>query len=623
MIKFILPIILLVMLVSPAAAELMAEADLSVRYNSWHIAYDINNDGSYLETQKWSGTVLKESALESNKKAYVTFSTSVAKGEILDAYTLKKSGQRIDVPKSSYQVTVNSGYKNASPLYSDETTISVLFPDLAVGDTVFLSYRITNTVGIFPNQFSAAHNFSRYKAYDDIVVEVSAPASMQLKQQSFFLKADKPVVRDGRQLLRWTYQNKTPEKWTPADNGISKIGENPSLYLSTFKNYREITDAYGSRATPKAAVTDRVKQLAKEIVADRNRPEAQAQALYNWVTRNISYGGNCIGIGAVVPRDLDVVLDNKQGDCKDHATLLQALLAAKNIVSEQALINAGLLYQLPEIPVVSAVNHVISYIPAFNLFLDSTSSIMPYGILPDTLGEKPVLLVSNFKEGLKTPATAQNGNEQLMQTRLRINENGSATGETSLQLKGLPGIGARAVWRLIPREQEELIAGRMLESQGIHGTATLQKDDPAELLDSYRISISYKLEDFIPVGSATGLAVRPVVLSYFPISGFLHNAYEPLPNKDHTCSGGASIEEYELEFPSQVKIVSVPKDIEIKSRIIDYQATYRQTANSIRIRRELRDKTATNICSPQYATEYKKIMLNIAKDLKAQILISD
>ena len=35
-----------------------------------------------------------------------------------------------------------------------------------------------------------------------------------------------------------------------------------------------------------------------------------------------------MGIGAVVPRDMDVVLDAKMGDCKDHATVMQALLAS-------------------------------------------------------------------------------------------------------------------------------------------------------------------------------------------------------------------------------------------------------------------------------------------------------
>jgi hypothetical protein len=366
-----------------------------------------------------------------------------------------------------------------------------------------------------------------------------------------------------------------------------------------------------------------VKQLASEIVADRTTPETQAHAIYDWVAKNISYGGNCIGIGAVVPRDLNVVLDNKLGDCKDHATLLQSLLAARNIESEQALINAGDLYRLPDIPVVSAINHVINFIPSLNLFLDSTSSHTPFGMLPLSLGEKPVLLVSHYREGRKTPSTAQYGNEQIMRTNIRINANGSAVGKTELVLKGLPAVGARAIMRLIPREQEDYLAKKLLESQGAHGSATLQKDDPTPLLDTYKLGISYDLEDYVTVGSATGIPVKPVVMTFMPIEGFLKNAYEPLPKKPQICGGGVSIEEYVLEFPESLKIVAVPKDFALSNPIIDYRATYRKTANTLTIRRELKDKTATNVCSAAYAADYKKTMLSIAKDLKSQILLSD
>ena len=132
--RFLMSMIILLVAVSGAIAQPMAESDIPQRYTCWHIGYDVNADGSYVETQKWSATILKESALERRKNAGVTFSTSVAKGEIVEAYTLKKSGQRINVPKSSYQVTIEDGYEKASPLYSDETSISVVFPDLAVGD---------------------------------------------------------------------------------------------------------------------------------------------------------------------------------------------------------------------------------------------------------------------------------------------------------------------------------------------------------------------------------------------------------------------------------------------------------------------------------------------------------
>ena len=196
--QFIFSIILLLLVASAAAAEPISESDITVRYTTWHIAYDVNADGSYVKTQSWSGIILKENALEGEKKASVTFSTSVAKGEILEAYTLKKSGQRINAPKNSYQVTINDGYNNASPLYDDETTITVVFPDLAVGDTTVFSSRVTNSEGMFPNQFSVFHYFSRFTAYDDVSIEITAPASMALKHQSYFLTDTTPVIKDGK-----------------------------------------------------------------------------------------------------------------------------------------------------------------------------------------------------------------------------------------------------------------------------------------------------------------------------------------------------------------------------------------------------------------------------------------
>lgn len=617
-----LPMFLL-LAASTAVAEPMLESDIPFRCGSWEIRYEVNMDGSFVETEKWSRTVLKENALEGAKKASITFSTSVAKGEILEAYTVKKSGQRIDAPKNSYQVRISDGYEKASPLYSDETTISVVFPDLAAGDTTVFSSRIVNSEGMFPNQFSTAHHFSRFLALDDVSIEITAPASMDLRTRSYFLAERKPMIKDGKQILRWTYRNRIPEKWTPADAGIYVIGDEPSLYVSTFRSYKEITDAYGARATPKAAVTERVRQLATGIVTDKGTPEMQARALYDWVAKNISYGGNCIGIGAVVPRDLSVVLDNKLGDCKDHATLLQALLASRGIESEQALINAGMLYQLPEVPVVSAVNHVINFVPEMNLFLDSTSSETPFAMLPMSLGEKPVLLVSHYREGMKTPSMAQYGHEQTVRTHIRIKADGSAEGDTEVSLRGVPAIGARALMRVVPGGQEELVAKRMLESQGMHGAGTLKLEDPDPLVDTYRFNMSFSLQDFVTVGTATGISVKPVIGTFYPIERFIASAYELEPGKPQICSGGRSVEEYVVEFPEMMNILAIPKDYELLNPIVDYRATYRKSENTLTIHRELMDKTSTNICEPQYLADYKKAILSIARDLKSQILVGE
>lgn len=621
--KAILIATLLLTNMSFAIAEPMSESDIPVRYTSDYIAYDVNVDGSFVETQKWSTVILKESALKDCKESSVTFSTSVAKGEILEAYTIKKSGKRIDAPKSSYQVSTNDGYNSGSPLYSDETTITVVFPDLAVGDSTVFSYRITNSEGIFPNQFSVTHGFSRFKAYDDVAITISAPRKMNLHYKSYFLSAQRPIKKDGKQILTWTYQNKKPEKWTPAESGISTTGDEPSLYVSTFDNYKQIAEAYGKRASPKAAVTERVKALALQITADKPTPQLQARALYDWVAKNISYGGNCIGIGAVVPRDLDVVLDNKMGDCKDHATLLQALLAAQKIESEQALVNATNLYDLPEVPVVAAINHVINFIPSMKMFVDSTASYVPFGMVPSSLGEKPVLLVSHFKEGQKIPSTAQYGHEQIMRTEIRINPDGSAAGKTQIKLKGDPAINTRYYMRRLRGDQEDYAVRAVLKAQGEHGSGTLEKDDPTELLDVYNYGFSVKLEDLLVVASTIGMPIQPVVYSTMPISAFVKNAYEPTPKKTISCSAGVSVEEYVYEFPASLTIVGYPKDYSFSSPALDYNATYRKSGNTLTIKRELRDKTASNVCSVKFSEDYNKSARTIMRDIKSQVLISN
>jgi transglutaminase-like putative cysteine protease len=288
----LLAALLLSLNLSIAMAEPMSEADLPFRYTSDSIEYDVSADGSFTETAKWSTIILKESALKDLKEGSVTFSTSVAKGEILEAYTLKRTGERIDAPKSSYQVSTNNGYSNGSPLYSDETTITVVFPDLAVGDSTMFAYRVTNREGMFPDQFSIYHIFSRFKAYDDVSIKITAPKKMRLRTKSYFLTEQPIIEKDGKQIMKWLFQNRRPEKWTPAESGIAIEGEEPSLYISTFDSYKQISEAYAKRAVPKAAVTERVKALAAEIVNGKKTSEDRARTLYDWVAKNIAFGGN-------------------------------------------------------------------------------------------------------------------------------------------------------------------------------------------------------------------------------------------------------------------------------------------------------------------------------------------
>ena len=139
--------------------------------------------------------------------------------------------------------------------------------------------------------------------------------------------------------------------------------------------------AYAAAASPKSFVTPEIAALADDITKGIDDRRQQAIAIDAWMKKNIRYVAVFLALGRVVPNDAASVLRNKIGDCKDKATLMSALLAAKGIVSEAVLINLGGTYSLPEPPTMVALNHVILYLPEFDLYDDPTQNFAAFGVL--------------------------------------------------------------------------------------------------------------------------------------------------------------------------------------------------------------------------------------------------
>jgi transglutaminase-like putative cysteine protease len=603
-----------------ARAEKGNPVDLQVRYGRVYSSYLLNEDGTATETHEWSMTVLKDSALEWAKRRSISYSTSAQQAEVVEAYTLKPDGRRIDVPKDNYQIEINRGRGNDSPVYSDRSTTTVVFPDVAVGDTIAISYRLIQTDPLFPKHFSVAQSLSPRVAYDDLRVRFEYPASMWVQYAARGMEQIESGEKNGRKVVAWRYANPNPAQDERRNFSVYDPDREFGIAFSTFHSYEEIAAAYGARALPKAAVTDRIRKLAADIVKDTHGPRDQARLLYEWVAKNITYAGNCIGIGAVVPRDAAFILDNKMGDCKDHATLLQALLTARGIESTQALINAGSVYRLPKVPVVSTVNHVINYLPAFDLYVDSTSDSTPFGMLPFADQDKPVLLVQGFKPGSKTPASPVGANRQQTRSVLKLKPDGSVSGSVEVVQRGEPAVASRGWARMLSPEREADLVKNMFLQQGMIGSGTFEKDDATGLIDTYRYKADFNVEKFVKASGSGAFYIDPVLRSAGSIGEVLNYSLEPETDADTTCSNGTMIEEYDVELPAKMKVLSVPDDLKVTSAAVDYRATYELHGNRLRVRRELDDRTPGNVCPPEVMARYKEFGEKVMDDLKAQVL---
>lgn len=619
--KIVLVLFLAVLvLCSPASAITGDSLDLQTRFGRYYVTFLINDDGTAVESHEWSQTVLKESALEWSKRASVGYSTSAQKAEVAAAYTLKADGRRIDVPKDNYQVEVNSGKGKDSPVYSDWTTLTVVFPDVAVGDSVVFSYKITQTEPMFPKHYSTEQFFYNQIAYDDIRVRFDYPRSLWVQYEARGMKEIESSEKSDRKIVEWRYANPRPVRSERRDFSVFDTDKEVGYAFSTFKNYAEIATAYGARALPKAVATERITKLAAEIVKDKATQKDQARALYEWVATNITYAGNCIGIGAVVPRDLTFVLDNKMGDCKDHATLLQALFAARGIKSTQALVNASSVFRLPKIPVVSTVNHVINYLPAFDLYVDSTSDSTPFGMLPVNDQDKPVLLVEDFRGGVKTSVPPIGSNRQHVKSAIKIAPDGSVSGSVEVFQNGQGAVQSRAWARKMTKDVEDNLVKNMLRGQGMIGSGKIEKDDPTELANTYRFKAVLNAEKFLKFPGAGAFYIYPPLGIVTPIFGFLQSSMETEEEADIACGSIAAVEDYIIELPKMVKVLSVPDDMKVANASLSYAATYKLKGNVLTVKRTLDDRTKGNVCPPLVVAEYKKIAEKVMDNLKQQVL---
>ena len=600
-----------------ASAQAAEERPLQVEHE--HVDYVVDADGRYVETRETATKVLKEAALEAAKTASVGYSTSIQKAEVVTAYTLKADGRKVVVPPGNYQVQSAAGHEGDSPVYSDNTTLTVVFPDLAVGDTTVFAYRLTALQPMFRGQFSVIENFNPAQYYGEVKVTLDAPATLQAGHQAWQMQESKRD-RGGRRVIEWRWSNRTPVPRESLRDSVYNPERYPGYAYSTFRDYAQIAQAYGGPANAKAVPTPRIRTLADEIAGDAREPRETAKRLYEWVSRNITYAGNCIGLGAVVPRDLDQVLDNRMGDCKDHATLLQALLAAKGIPSTQALINAGGIYTLPRVPVASVVNHVITYIPSLDLYADSTAATVPFGSLPNGSAGKPVLLVEGHHEGASTPLREAGRDGQKLRTTVRIAADGSVKGSQQVELSGRLAVMARDQFRELPAVEATKMVRRYFERMALRADGTVRYPDARPLQDDFSIEADFEVSRMLPPSG--GLQTQPWFISYAPIASIVARNLGSVdqPEGESGCGGIYSEEEYTIELAPGMRIASLPGNVEIEEGNVAFRATYRREGNRIHISRRLDDRTPGPVCSPEYNAAYTRTMQKILPGLREQIV---
>ncbi len=611
LIRYFLYGLLLLSIASPAAAQIPAlKSGAPIEVVKQHEDIDVQRDGSFTRATELAYRVLDAQGVQMLQKVTLSYMDGYQSLEVEAAYTLKADGTRVNVsPEGMIYGRGNGTMPQSLKL------LTIVFPDLEPGDEIVLITLSKQIIPWLSNEYAQDFAFSHVLVAHDTQLDLTAPANFPLHIDAYGVEGGE-ISPDSasKQHWQWRYHNDVALRLDP--DGVAETDDGPRIAVSSFQNLAELAHAFSNLFAGKATVTPAIQALADRITAGISDRREQARALFEWTASHIGYVNIVLGASGYVPDSASEVLDMKYGDCKDHVMLLKALLAAKQIDSTAVLISAGKAYRLPSVASPLAFNHLITYIPEFHLFLDSTARYAPFGVLPWEDSGKPVVLVSTG-ETMQTPQASVDDTTLHIDQTVKFAADGSAAGDAQIRATGAAGVALRGLFSMIPAGND---ADYLRSVMGPGADGTIDRGDIAQLSPTYSFGVHYRISAAAnfpgPGAISTGVGYRP-----FTFTAMLAGEFPPSRIRAYFCPSITMEENDTLVLPDDVHITALPKGGNFDAAGLKLTVSYDTPApGAVHARAFLRIEHPAPVCTADYYNSMRKELASMVGALRAQIL---
>lgn len=585
------------------------------RQLSYHAVVQVSANGTYTDQVSQSIQLLGIDG-ESKLNPYSeTFSSALSSFKVVNAWVETPSGKKVIIPDKNIfvrPVPVSQG----APMYSHSKVLSIVPPQIAVGDVLHVVTEKHFFKPYFPNEYSNYWEIPQNQSARNESINIVAPVSMHLHSAQ---RGGWEVVhstKNGEEIIRAHMAIHHAEY-----PGMETVGErqfSPIFEVTSFPSWASVGTAYWVRANKMAKVTPLVQKVA-DMAAGKRRGWASQKALFSWDSANIRYVGLELGVGGFVPVAANKTLQTGYGDCKAHSTLLQALFNAKGFTLYPTIINWDNVYNLPPLPTPFWFNHAIDYAPKKHIFLDSTGQYETPGQLAVGERDKPTVVTGPHPRIVVTPGAEPEQNRFVYTAELRLHRNGALSGSANMTSKGWWAWAYREIFASVPPSHYATVMSMLLAPSG-GGAGTFFPGDPTILDKPFRVGAKWSTPDFAKVGRHLSFPVPPgpflvpsLSATPNPIS-YLAEVAGPVSRKHsvETYLGGVSWTST-IHIPSDYKAVVLPSNQKVRNAAGKFSYKIQYDHNVLLVHYDL--KLNRVVYSPQ---QYPALRALLLADFSAQ-----
>jgi TPR repeat protein len=436
-----------------------------------------------------------------------------------DLATLKADGSVIAVDARAIRDQPASA-DTSSPYFDEQRHRIIAYPHVVAGDKVRGRLIFQAKRPMFAGEFARYWSQTADQPPELIEITLDGPASKPLHIGG--RNVEHSEERSANRIIHHVRMRQETPKLRLMD--IDSFDDARRFEVSTFADYAAFAAMLNARNGPMAVPDQTLRKLSAEIVGDAGDTRAKVERIHNWVTRNIRYVGIGFQDGGWTSQPASAVLASRYGDCKAHATILKALLAAQGIEANLVAVNADAQYTLTEVATAN-FNHAVVYVPEIDQYLDPTASLLAFGSLPPNLGGKPAL---NIDKGTlaSIPVAKPESFTIATDTEYTLAGDGTRRARSILSGTGLGALTGRVVAQGLERVDRPSVAEKLIEYANLTGSGDYSFPSLRDLSDSYAITATFQISKPVERHQTARIKMLPLT--------------DPRPSLSALTNGGAN-----------------------------------------------------------------------------------
>ena len=170
-----------------------------------------------------------------------------------------------------------------------------------------------------------------------------------------------------------------------------------------------------------------------------------------------------------------------------------------------------------------------------------------------------------------------------------------------------------------PEDVVDALVEKVLGAYGQRGSGSFEVR-PTNANGDFVSSVAGRTENLVNLPGPVGM----VALSSLA-GGISQNVYSFAMEKERSqrfvCISNDTVETSRFEFPPEVSVLAIPKQVRLQDANVEYSAQYTQEGNAVVIERHFKFSRPDVVCSPEDFAAMRPAIEAMVRDLQSQIIV--